>query len=247
MTKLLSTKLVRRAAISAVVLAVVGGGGIAFARRPVDVRTQHVETGPVERLAVGTGTTESEAPVSLAFTIAGRISSLNVHEGDVVRAGDVVAKLDASEHERSLAVAARGIDVAAAAVTRNGAEVERASVVLDAAERDEARVARLFAGGAISQAELDVAHEPVARARADLDAARASKRQGTGNVAAAQANVALHAQRKDEGVLRSPVDGVVVRRRHDAGRRRRRGRAGPRRGLHPQDPRTRLDRRVFAA
>ncbi len=214
---LFSCRLVRRGGVTALFVVAIGGGGAAFARRPVDVRTQHVEAGPVERVAVGTGTIESEAQVALAFTIPGRISAVELREGDRVHAGDIAATLDASEHERSLAVAARGIDVAAAGATRSGAEVERAEVALEAAERDEARVGRLFAGGSVSQAELDVARERLARARADLDAAQAAKRQGSGNVAAARATVALHAQRKEEGVLRSPFDGVVVRRLHEPG------------------------------
>lgn len=215
--KLLSSQVLRRAGVAVSILGIVGGGGLGFARRPVDALTQHVEAGPVERLAVGTGTIESEAQVSLAFTIPGRVSSVDVEEGDLVRAGDVVASIDATEHERSLAVAARGLDVASAAATRSDAELERAEVALGAAQRDEARVARLFASGSVAQAELDVARERLARARADLASAQASKRQGTGSIAAAKANVAVHSLRKNEGVLRSSVEGIVVRRLHEPG------------------------------
>jgi len=207
----------RRAAVAVVVASLVGGAGVAFARKPVDVRAQPVEIGAVERLAIGTGTLESEAQVSLAFTVPGRLSAVLVDEGSLVRAGDVVARIDASEYERSFAVASRGIDVATAGVSRNGAEVARAEVALAAAERDAERVEKLFVKDTIPQAEVDVARERVARARAELDAAKASQRQGSGNVAAAQANAALQAQRKDESVLRSPVDGVVVRRTHEPG------------------------------
>src|SRR5690606_25693851 len=43
-------------------------GVIALKTRPVEATIARVETGPVVREAVGTGTIESEAQVSLAFT-----------------------------------------------------------------------------------------------------------------------------------------------------------------------------------
>jgi RND family efflux transporter MFP subunit len=216
-TPLARTKLVRRAAAGVVVAGVLAAAGVALARRPVDVRALRAETGAVERLAIGTGTLESEAQVSLAFTIPGRITEVVVREGDVIRAGDVVARLDASEHERNVALAARGVDIAAAGATRSDAEIARAEIALDGARRDAARIEKLASSGSISQAELDVAREREARARAELDAAKASRRQGTGSVAAAQATIAVHAQRRDESLLRSPLDGVVVRRTREPG------------------------------
>lgn len=216
-SKLLSSQLVRRGAAALVIAGVVAAGGAAFAKRPVDVRSVPVETGAVERLAIGTGTLESETQVSLAFTIPGRIAEVLVHEGESVRAGDVVARLDASDHERQLALAARGTEIAAAGATRSDAEIARAEIALVAARREESRIGRLVASGAVPSVELDVGRERVDRARAELDAAKASRQQGAGSIAAARATVAVHAQRRDEGLLRSPLDGIVVRRVHEPG------------------------------
>jgi RND family efflux transporter MFP subunit len=216
-SKLLSSRLVRRAAAAAMIAGVIAAAGVAFAKRPVDVRSMPVDTGAVERLAIGTGTLESEMQVTLAFTIPGRISEILVREGESVRAGDVVAKLDASEHERQLALAARGTEIAAAGATRSDAEIARAEIALVAARRDESRISKLVESGTVPQAELDVGRERVDRAKAELDAARASRQQGTGNIAAARATVDVQAQRRDEGLLRSPLDGIVVRRVREPG------------------------------
>lgn len=216
-SKLFSSRIVRRAAALVLIPGAIAGGGVAFAKRPVDARTLHADRGTVERLAVGTGTLESEAQVSLAFTIPGRIEEVLVHEGDVVRAGDVVARLDATEHERQLALAARGTEIAAAGATKSDAEIARADAALEAARRDEARIRKLVESGALATVELDTARDRVDRAKAELDAAQASRRQGAGSVAAARATVAVQAQRKDEALLRSPLDGVVVRRVHEPG------------------------------
>lgn len=216
-SKLLSSRLPRRAAGVVLLLGAVAAGGVAFAQRPVDVRALSADRGAVERRAIGTGTLESEAQVSLAFTIPGRISEVLVHEGDNVHEGDVVARLDTAEHDRQLALAARGTEIAAAGATRSDAEIARAEAALEAARRDESRIRKLVHSGALATAELDASRDRVDRARAELDAAQASRRQGDGSIAAARATVALHAQRRDESVLRSPIDGVIVRRVHEPG------------------------------
>lgn len=216
-SKLFGWRNVRRAAALVLAFVAIAGGGVAFAKRPVDARTLHPERGTVERLAIGTGTLESEAQVSLAFTISGRIAEVRVNEGDTVRAGDVVARLDATEHERQLALAARGTEIAAASATKSDADIARTEAALEAARRDEARVRRLVESGALATVELDTARDRVDRAKAERDAALASRRQGAGGIAAAQATVAVQAQRKDEALLRSPLDGVVVRRVHEPG------------------------------
>ncbi|MCC6556563.1 MAG: efflux RND transporter periplasmic adaptor subunit [Polyangiaceae bacterium] len=199
-------------------IAVAGAAGvIALKTRPVEATTARVETGPVVREAVGTGTIESEAQVSLAFTIPGRITEIRVHEGAQLKAGDLLATLDAGQHEQELAVARRGVDVAAAAVVRSEADIRRAQAALDAAALDQRRIEVLFSAGAVAAAEIDTIRDRVARARAELDAAHAVRRQGGGSVALARETVGLHARRAEDTALRSPIDGIVVRRAHEPG------------------------------
>lgn len=208
---------VRRALVAVVVIVLLVTAGIATARRPVDVRASRVERGAVERSLPGTGTLESESQVQLAFTIPGRIDAVLVQEGESIHAGDLLARVDPREHERQLALAARSTEIAAAVVTKSDAEIARAEVSYAAAQREAARVASLVTSGASPRATLDDAEERTDRARAELDAAKAARAQGSGGVAAAHASVAVHSLRKDEASLRSPLDGVVVRRVHEPG------------------------------
>lgn len=200
------------------VLAVLAGGGAAYAKtRPVEPRVSRVAHGPVERGALGTGTLESEAQVSAAFTIAGRVAAIRANEGDIVHAGDVLATLDGAEQDRQLAVAQRGVDLASATVSRSEADIQRARTVLDAARTDVRRVDALFGASSVSAAERDAVHERADRAEAELAAASASRRQGEGGVVVAKETVRLNARRLDDTTLRSPFDGVVVKRLHEPG------------------------------
>lgn len=199
-------------------LATVAGSGVAFAKtRPLEPRVSPVTAGPVERGALGTGTVESEAQVSAAFTVPGRITQVRVNEGDLVRAGDELATIDPGEQDRQVSLARRSVDLASASVVRSEAEIQRARTVLEAAQADVRRVDALFAASAVSAAERDAVHERADRAEAELAAAAASRRQGEGGVVVARENVRLHARRLEDATIRSPFDGVVVKRLHEPG------------------------------
>ncbi|MBZ4421750.1 efflux RND transporter periplasmic adaptor subunit [Myxococcus sp. RHSTA-1-4] len=199
------------------VAAVLGGAFFLLRMRPVAAQVVRVDVGPVAREAVGTGTLESEAQVSTAFTLSGRITGIRVNEGDTVRPGDVLATLDASEQERHISLAQRGVEFANSGVEKSEAEVQRARAALEAALADQRRSEALHASGVVPDAERDARNERAARARAELDAALAAQRQGARNVGVAQETVRLQARRGEETVLRSPLEGVVVKRLHEPG------------------------------
>lgn len=207
---------VRAGGAALVVLAAAAGVGI-VRQRPIPVRTHVVDAGDVRREAFGTGTLESDATIVLAFTAPGRIVSLAADEGEPVTAGAVVGSVDLASvaHERS--VAAAGVSLAAAAVARADADIARATTAHDAAKVELARARALHDAGAVSRATLDAAQEMVDRTAAELVAARAARAQGHGSVAVARETVALHERRVDDAVLRSPVDGIVVRRHAEPG------------------------------
>lgn len=195
----------------------VAGGLLAFQRRPVEVSMQRVEVGDVVLDAAGTGTVESEAVVQVAFTVAGRLATLTAGEGDVVRAEQVLGTLDVTGAERERKVAVASATLAAAAIARADADIARAVAVRQAADKDLERARSLQASGAIHGAELDAATERLARAEAELAAARAARSQGHGGVSVARETIALHERRVGDGVLRSPIDGVVLKRHHEPG------------------------------
>lgn len=185
--------------------------------RPAEVAALPLPPAPVVDEASGTGTLESEAQVSVAFTIPGRIAKIEVQEGEKIKAGQVLSVLDPQEQDRHLTTARRGVDLAASAALRAEAEVTRARVTRDGAIRERKRAEALFAAGAVSEAERDLAVERADRTEAELSAAIAAARQGSGAVAVARASVAVEAHRSSETSVTSPFDGVVVRRVHEPG------------------------------
>jgi RND family efflux transporter MFP subunit len=156
---------------------------VAPAARPMaPVRVAAATVAPVERRVVAHGVTRSTQRGAAGFVDGGRLVARSVDLGDVVEAGQVLARLDPAPY-RHQADAAR-------------AQVRQLEAQQFALEADRRRLAALTVGASVSQGELDRIVAQVDAVRASLDAARA---------AAADAE-----RRAADAVLRAPYAGLVV-------------------------------------
>jgi RND family efflux transporter MFP subunit len=136
-----------------------------------------------------TGSVRARIESELAFRVGGKVVRRLVEVGQPVRAGSVIAELDASDYEL-------GADAAIH-------QQEAAAVDAEQAASDAARFARLLADGAISQGDVE-------RQRARADAARERLDQ-------ARRQVELARNRAAYAVLHAPFDGVVTALHMEAG------------------------------
>jgi multidrug efflux system membrane fusion protein len=125
---------------------------------PIAVRTQPVVTTALSRPVTGTGVVAARDEFPLGFKIGGVVSNVTVREGDVVRAGQLLAELDLRE-----------IDAA----------VEKTRAGLAKAERDRARVQSLWSDSLAPLAQLQDATTAVELARADVQSAGMNRRYAT--------------------------------------------------------------------
>lgn len=129
------------------------------------------------------------AQATLSTKLMGAVTAVLVHEGDRVRAGQVLVRLDTRDLE--------------ARATQAQAGLAAAEAQADEAERYAVRIRALYADSAAPKALLDGAEAGLARARAGVAAAR-----GAGTELAA---VTAY------GALRAPFNGEVTRRFIDPG------------------------------
>lgn len=146
--------------------------------------------GPAKAETVSaTGELVSPVRSELVARQAGRIGEVLVDEGDTVRRGQVLLRLETRYFE---------LDAARAA-----AELARADAALAEAERELARKQELFARQSVAETVLD-------RAQAARDGAAAAHD-------AAQAAVDLARAHLADTELHAPFDGAVAERRVDVG------------------------------
>lgn len=123
--------------------------------------------------------------------VAGELQGLTVREGDAVRAGQVLARVDAGEYQSRLRQAQEQADAAKAQI--------------DIAQRQFDNNKALVSQGFISQTALDTS-------QATLNAAQSTYK-------AAQAAVEVTRKSLDDTVLRSPMDGYIAQRLAQPGER----------------------------
>jgi HlyD family secretion protein len=179
--------------------------------------------------------------IRVAAAMTGRLAEVALDEGQPVRRGQVVATLENDDHLARMQAAAANVGVARAALDRviNGARpsereeaaaaVREAQAVLARAEREAGRQQgladkRLGSGQDLDNARsnLDVARAQVARSQAHLAVVDSPAREdeqarAEAELALAQARLAEARAVYEKSFVRSPIDGVVLRRFRRAG------------------------------
>jgi HlyD family secretion protein len=179
-----------------------------------------VESGRVERGALQVtideeGETRARDRFVIAAPVSGRLMRMTVEEGDAVRSGQMVGRIDPlplSQRERQEALAR--VDVAEAALQRAMSHEAHAREDSELARRERERAEQLARDGVISGQLLDQARNADVTAREEHEAARYSVEVAASEVKIARA--ALVGLEAASGVrplieLRSPAAGRVLR------------------------------------
>jgi len=130
------------------------------------------------------GAVRAVQSATIKARVAGELQDLNLREGDAVRAGQVVARIDATETQARVRQAQQQADAA------------RAQVAISQRQFDNNQA--LVAQGFISKTALETS-------QASLDAAKASYQAGVAAADVARKSLA-------DTVLKSPIDGFVSQR-----------------------------------
>ncbi|MGE4050557.1 MAG: biotin/lipoyl-binding protein, partial [Piscinibacter sp.] len=149
--------------------------------RPPTVPAIVVQERPLVRTLVFSARVASASRVELGSTLTGRVEQVAVREGEAVRGGDVLLRLESEELRAALAQARaseRQAQARLAGLKSTGRSAARAGVaqaesVLRAAQADLQRTEDLVARGFLSAARLDDAQRAVAVAQAQREAAQA--------------------------------------------------------------------------
>lgn len=224
----------RRAWLWGLGAALVLGAVLAWPRaRTVDVVL--VQEAPITQSVVATGRIATPARIALGSALAATVLEVAVREGDLVRAGQVLLRLQADDGEAlirqaeaSLAEAqAREAQVRSLGEPVAARQLAQADSNLQVARAEAERARQLVAQGFYAQSRVDDALRNEANAQAALEVARvqlhAQRPEGSEQAAArakvAQAREALVNARARAALLtlRAPADGVVLTRKAEPG------------------------------
>jgi HlyD family secretion protein len=194
----------------------VGAIAWGFVPDPIAVEATTVQRGPLQVTADEDGETRAHDRYVVSAPVAGRVSRIELHEGDAVGAGQVVAHLwpvplSAREREEQLARIA-----AAEALVREAQErIRHAEADYEQAKRERLRIERLVRDGFMSPQIAEQARVAETTDANELHAARFRARSAQADAQGARAALlALNGERAATPatiLIRSPVEGKVLR------------------------------------
>lgn len=188
----------------------------------------------------GSGTIEC-TEVDIAPQVAGKIVALVPQEGDQVRQGGVVARIDPADYElkrnevqATVAVARAQLELLLAGsreedIARARAQVIEAKALAELSSADLRRISSVYQSGSVTQKQMDNAQAQADRSKAVLTAAgqnliklekgsRAEEiRLAETQVALAKSRLARAEKSVADCVITSLVNGVVTTRIHEEG------------------------------
>lgn len=185
----------QRALVAGVIL-IAGAAAVAYAKRgsddkvpPLKYRASVVDTGSITHTVTATGTINPVALVNVGSQVSGTVVELKADFNDRVKKGQVLLKLDPTIFNAQVGQARASVASAQAS-----ARLAQASY-----ERNKQLVAQNF----VSSLALD-------QSRRELDVARANQQLANAQLERALADV-------NNSVIRSPIDGVIIKRTIDLG------------------------------
>lgn len=164
-------------------------------------KTEEARRGDLTVTVTATGTLEPTNQVDVGSELSGTVESVAVDYNDRVKVGQILASLDISKFEAQFQQSKAALESARAKVLAAQATVKEAANELARLER----VRKLSDNKVPSEHDLHAAEAALQRAQADEAGAKA---------AVAEAQATLEAYESDLGktAIRSPVDGIVLKR-----------------------------------
>ncbi len=194
------TSKTKKIAAAVVGLAVIGGV-VAFSvtrdsRNKTTVQTGKVEKKDLVQVVTASGEVRPKRYVNVGANVSGRLIEINVVEGDRVKKGQVLARVEAERYEAGLRQSEAGVAASRADLTRTEADLAAARLQFERTKR--MREDRLVSDQVFDQAEADFKMKT-----ANVESARRR---------IAQLQAALDSTRDDlvKTTVVSPMDGVVT-------------------------------------
>lgn len=185
-------------------------------KRTISLSVAEVEKNAAVRV-FGLGTVEARVISKVGFEVGAALTELLADQGDMVRKGDVLARLHPAEQEAKVAMARASVKSAEAGLGKAGSALERAEVLLAQKQSTNRRQKELASRKVISdqvaeeaQRDEEVAAADAAVARSEVEVARM---QHEGAVAQLQFEETL----LEHHALTAPFDALVVARLQELG------------------------------
>lgn len=203
-------------------IVLLGGAGVALNRyleRSDDpiLDVERIERRTLEAVVSASGTIEPQLSVDISSSVMGRVTRLDINEGDRVAAGQFLLEIDPESlqaavyrNEASLAAAESSLEQARVAV-------ETARVNLALAQDTLERQTELWELELISREEFDTARRELELRETEFEARQVEVATASQRIRQERATLDSAEYDLEQVTITSPIDGVVTRRSIEEG------------------------------
>jgi HlyD family secretion protein len=184
---------------------------------PLQVTVIAVQEGRLRPAVFGIGTVEARRSWMVGPTVAGRVLHVHVDVGDHVKAGQLLAEMDAVDLDQRIAALDASVARAGSLQAAAKAQLADAAARRELASLNAQRNQDLAAQNFISTGALESRLQEKTSAEAALQAAQANHSGAGQDLARIQAERAALAQQRGNVRLKAPADGMVISRDAEAG------------------------------
>jgi len=196
-----------------IILVVVLGVLIFYAKNndKDDVKVAVEKTGlhTITETVTASGKIYPETEVKIAPEVSGEITLLNIQEGDSVKKGDVLVKINPNIYNSMVNQAEASVEQTKATANNTKEMMAQAESQYDLALATYNRNKKLYDQKVISQLEFEQGEASFKSAKATLDAARASTSGGKYSIVGAQAGLTQAQENLLKTTIIAPTSGII--------------------------------------
>ena len=218
-----NNKLLKYLLITAVVLiafAIIGKKAGWFGKvKAVKVSTELVQKRTIVEIITANGKIQPETEVKLSPEVSGEIVLLNVVEGQEVKQGDLLVKINPEIYLSGIARMEASLNSAKSNLANSRARLAQTKAQFTQAELSYKRNKKLWEDKAISDSEFEAAQSSYAVAKADVDAAKESVNSAYYNVMSTEASLRESRENLAKTTIYAPISGTISRLNVEVGER----------------------------
>ncbi len=178
-------------------------------KETLKVATEKAMKRDLTEIVSASGKVQPEVEVKISSDVSGEIVDLLVKEGDTVKKGDLLLRINPVIYESSVKEMQASVDGARAGLANSKARLQQSMATFSNAESVFNRNKKLHDQGAISDVEFDQSKATYEAAKADEDALTESVHSSESNVANFEASLKQAVDNLAKTTIYAPVTGTV--------------------------------------
>lgn len=206
-------------AVLLVVLTIAKSAGLLGNPDSIKVAVDKVERRSIVEMVSANGKVEPEVELKISADVSGEITELNVKEGDVVKKGMLLCRINPELYLSGMDQSTAAVNGARANLQNTRSRLTQAQAQLLRAEQTYNRNRKLYDDKVISPSDFETIQTNYDVAKAEVEAAKQSVAAAEFNVRSAEAGLKSSRENLNKTSIYAPVDGTISKLSKEKGER----------------------------